>query len=324
MTLSKPPIGTISAIIPTFNRKKQVANAVDSILAQTVPVSEIIVVDDGSTDGTEDCLRKRYGSLITIIYQQNRGVSSARNTGIAAAQGDWVAFLDSDDTWLESKIEQQCQALLHFGSGYGLCFTDCLYSAHPDKIVSAFHEAAFLPSEVMGHLHDPGGHILGATSPLRIVTTIIKRSLFEAVGGFDETVKIMEDMDVFFRLSFRTGFVFCAEPLVHVDRAPSRPLALCGEFTAKNSIKYDTIGYIYRSWLSLDEIAGTEYERKIHRLIRALYYESLGSSLRRCDVVHVLHEITRLRDLDEDYITIISTILKRVVARLLHDDHKLA
>ncbi len=97
---------TVSVIIPSFNRRHCLPRALDSVLAQTVPALEIIVVDDGSSDGTRSLIASDYPQ-VTYLWQPNRGVSAARNAGIEAARGDWLAFLDSDDEWLPSKLELQ-------------------------------------------------------------------------------------------------------------------------------------------------------------------------------------------------------------------------
>ena len=100
----------ISVIIPTWNRAERLANALQSVYAQRLPAAEVIVVDDGSSDDTRTLVRSRFLDS-RYIYHQNRGVSIARNTGIRAASGDWIALLDSDDCWLPDKLEQQCMQL---------------------------------------------------------------------------------------------------------------------------------------------------------------------------------------------------------------------
>src|SRR2546423_7926382 len=98
--------GKVSVIIPNYNYARYVGGAIDSVLAQTHSDIEIIVVDDGSTDASKDVLLN-YGDSIKTISQQNRGVSAARNNGVAASSGEYVAFLDADDEWLPQKIEKQ-------------------------------------------------------------------------------------------------------------------------------------------------------------------------------------------------------------------------
>ena len=100
----------ISAIIPAYNSAKFLKEAIDSVIKQTHPIDEIIVVDDGSIDQTQQ-IAESYGHQITYIKQKNQGPSAARNSGILAATGDWVAFLDADDQWTSDKIEQQLRAL---------------------------------------------------------------------------------------------------------------------------------------------------------------------------------------------------------------------
>jgi glycosyltransferase involved in cell wall biosynthesis len=89
----------VSAVIPTFNRRSYIRRALDSVSAQTVPVDEVIVVDDGSTDGTAEAVQSWYGPRVRVVRQERRGVSGARQRGIAEAHGEWIAFLDSDDEW---------------------------------------------------------------------------------------------------------------------------------------------------------------------------------------------------------------------------------
>jgi glycosyltransferase involved in cell wall biosynthesis len=90
---------TVSAVIPTFNRLPYIRRAIESVLAQTVPVDEVLVIDDGSTDGTADALEAAYGTRIRVVRQANTGVSGARRRGVQEARGEWIAFLDSDDVW---------------------------------------------------------------------------------------------------------------------------------------------------------------------------------------------------------------------------------
>src|SRR2546425_2446463 len=111
-------VPTVSAVIPTYNRGHLLKNAIDSILAQTYPVHEIIIVDDGSTDGTDEMVRsyirqKRSEVIIRYIRQENQGQSAALNRGIEKASGEWIAFLHSDDSWLPEKLERQFRALEH-------------------------------------------------------------------------------------------------------------------------------------------------------------------------------------------------------------------
>ena len=92
----------ISVVIPTYNRKELLKRSIDSVINQTIKPSEIIIVDDGSNDGTEAMVKKKYDSL-KLIQQKNKGASAARNSGIKASSGEWICFLDSDDEWKNDK-----------------------------------------------------------------------------------------------------------------------------------------------------------------------------------------------------------------------------
>ena len=129
MPSSKP---IVSVIIPTFNRSAMVREAVESVLSQTFDGFELIVVDDGSTDGTTDALRPLAGA-IRLIRQENRGVSAARNRGVAAARGALLAFLDSDDLWLPEKLAVQMSYMSTF-PGAAVCHTEELWIRNGKRV----------------------------------------------------------------------------------------------------------------------------------------------------------------------------------------------
>jgi glycosyltransferase involved in cell wall biosynthesis len=114
--------GLVSVLIPTYNRAYIVCRAIESVLAQTYPDIEVIVVDDGSTDDTRERIA-RFGDAVRYIYQQNAGLAAARNTGLAAARGEFIALQDSDDLWLPWKLEAQ-MAVMAVDSNIALSWTD--------------------------------------------------------------------------------------------------------------------------------------------------------------------------------------------------------
>jgi glycosyltransferase involved in cell wall biosynthesis len=122
----------VSVVIPTYNRSDKVRKGVESVLAQSFTDLEVIVVDDGSSDNTEQTLRQAFGDRIRYYFQPNQGVSVARNKGIAEARGEWIAFLDSDDLWEREKIERQFNALQQCGSPCGACYTDVRFFNHSE------------------------------------------------------------------------------------------------------------------------------------------------------------------------------------------------
>lgn len=179
---------TVTAVIPSYNYGHFVTEAVDSVLAQTYePGLEVIVVDDGSKDDTRERLKK-YGDRVRYIYQENRGLSGARNTGIRAATGPWVALLDADDLWHPQKTALQMRIAVDRG-------LDVIGS--PGK--------RFMPENL-----DPNPTVRTFTAPDFLTgthfsssTTIIHKRCFEDVGLFDETLRSVEDRDMWLRLSAR-------------------------------------------------------------------------------------------------------------------------
>lgn len=122
----------VSVIIPTFNRAGWLAESIGSVLGQTYPHLELIVVDDGSTDHTRDVVRE-FGNTLTYIHDVNRGVSAARNRGVAASRGNLIAFLDSDDVWQAGKVAAQV-ALFQQQLGVEVCYTDEIWIRHGVRV----------------------------------------------------------------------------------------------------------------------------------------------------------------------------------------------
>ena len=189
----------ISVIIPTWNRIASLPRALDSVYRQTMPPHEVIVVDDGSTDSTLVYLSKHYPQVI-VISQPNAGVSNARNTGIKAATGDWLALLDSDDEWLPLKLEKQVQAL-KFDATYRVCHTDEIWIRNGVRVNS-------------GNKHQKyGGWIYDKCLPLCAMSPssiLLHQSIFSEYGLFDESLPACEDYDMWLRI--------CAqEPVLYIE-----------------------------------------------------------------------------------------------------------
>ncbi len=153
---------SVSAIVPVYNRPDVVRFAVDSVLAQTLPVLEVIVVDDGSTDDVEKEVRRNmaekqaWRERVNYIYQKNQGQSVALNNGIARAKGEWIAVNASDDMWLPNKLEWQFRAIEKYQGQCGLCFTDAWFMNNPYMKKMTLFEFAKknFPGEI-GIVEDP-------------------------------------------------------------------------------------------------------------------------------------------------------------------------
>ena len=186
----------VSTIIPTYNRRELVQRAIDSVLAQTYRVDDIIVVDDGSTDGTGEALRARYGERIRYHWQANAGVSAARNAGMAIAGGDYFALLDSDDLWRPEKTAQQV-AWLDAHPDFGMVLCDVVRVDGDGKPYDVFHRRDVLPED---------GWVLQwlLLNPSLVPASIMfRREVFETCGGFDPTLRTAEDIDFHLRVARR-------------------------------------------------------------------------------------------------------------------------
>lgn len=306
----------VCALIPTYNRRAQVFRAIDSVLAQTVPVDEVIVVDDGSTDGTPDAIRSRYGSQIVLLQQKNAGVSAARNLGIRQARCEWIAMLDSDDIWFPRKNERQKEVLASLGGEFGVCFTDNTFGGNPHMRRSLFQEVGFQSTPGFGPLGDPAECILAGREPFFTSSVLARGSLLHEVGGFDEALVVREDTDVLFRLGFKTRFCFTAEPLAEVDRTPTRTDGLCDLFARRDDRVFNSLKGMYTKWLALPEVAGTEYENRIRNLLRLVCYDSTESKVHERRLGPALQEVAHLRRIGDSYPSIVATLLSRKVAKL--------
>jgi len=191
---------SVTVIITTYNRKNIIGRAIDSVLKQKRPPDEIILIDDGSSDDTDQLIEKKYPHL-KYIWQENQGISQARNTGISQSKGTWISFLDSDDEWLPSKLDVQTKALQD-QPDYKICHTNELWVRRGRRV------------NPMKKHEKSGGFIFEKCLPLCIISpssVIIHRSVFEEHGIFDESLPVCEDYDLWLR--------FCAFlPVLYLEK----------------------------------------------------------------------------------------------------------
>lgn len=192
----------VTIVIPTYNRRDLVREAIASVTAQSYTDFELIVVDDGSDDRTAEVVQQYAG--IRYVYQPNRGVSAARNAGVAVAQGELIAFLDSDDLWEPQKLEHQV----------------ALFAQHPDVQICQTDEI-WVRNGIRVNPHNKhrkaGGDIFARSLELCLVSpsaVMMHRVLFARLGGFDESLPACEDYDLWLRVTVRVPVHFIATPLV--------------------------------------------------------------------------------------------------------------
>jgi glycosyltransferase involved in cell wall biosynthesis len=201
----------VSAIIPTYNRAHIIGEAVDSALAQTYPHIEVIVVDDGSKDDTLARLQQ-YGNRIRVVNQANAGPAAARNRGIAVSRGELIAFLDSDDIWLPSKIERQVALLRRAGESVPCCLCNIMMKWNSGDRAS-FDMALLKPSAEEGVWLNPD-EVLATRFVLFNQGIMIRREVLEKIGVFDESIRYLEDVEFPLRLSLEGPWAFIGTPLV--------------------------------------------------------------------------------------------------------------
>ena len=210
----------ISVIIPVFNRAYCLPATLQSVLAQTFTDFEIVIVDDGSTDDSV-AVAQSFGSRVRVISQKNAGAGAARNNGIKAAQGRWLAFQDSDDLWPPQKLERQLRILQQHGGSW------CA-SIAVDEQGKKLYDLQHLPAEEI----EPSLRFFSTTAATAaslethpyLQSMLVEKTLVETAGLFAEDLMVAEDTEFFFRLAQLSGFYFLDEPLAVVTQTTADSL----------------------------------------------------------------------------------------------------
>jgi glycosyltransferase involved in cell wall biosynthesis len=314
---------TVSVIIPTFNRSKLVVNAIQSVLCQTYQDHEIIVVDDGSTDDTEEALRP-YMDRIRYVYQENLGASAAQNKGVQLARGKWISILASDDLWLPTKLEAQLNAVASLGKDFGACFTNCDFFGNTHVTPSAFELAGLHEEVPFGPLEEPFKVILAPHAAIYVQSLLVLRSLVEYPNGFDERIVVSEDTDLLFRLAFKTKFCFVNERLVRIDRTPSREVGLMELFSRSDDRAFGSREHIFQKWICLPEDMDPELRQTVEEMLKLLYYDWLVTKLYRFRYVEAFKIARRIKATGDNNKIIYRTLAsraKRKISSLINQFH---
>lgn len=191
---------TVSVIITTFERRHFLKEALASVLAQDYDDNEVIVIDDGSTDGSGE---ETLGLPVRYLWKENGGISSARNAGLDMARGEYIAFLDVDDLWKKKKLSTQMRVMERMGTL--LSYTDEIWIRNGERLNQKLRHRKY------------SGCIFEHCLPLCIISpssAVIHRSVFDAVGGFDESLPVCEDYDMWLRITARYPVTFIEKPLI--------------------------------------------------------------------------------------------------------------
>ena len=276
----------IAVVIPVYNRADLIGRALTSVFAQSRPALEVIVVDDGSSDGSGDRVRKDF-PRVRYFRQPNRGVSSARNRGIVEARSEWLAFLDSDDEWLPHKLESQ-QGALAAHPEYRVCHTNEIWMRR-GRLVNAMKKHA-----------KSGGHIFQRCLPLCVISpssVLVHRSVFDRVGVFDESLPACEDYDAWLRICAAYPVLYIEEPLIvkhggHADQLSRR-------YPAMDRFRIRALEKI----LSTDELSDCDRQATLKVLLQKIRIYLAGAEKRRR-----WHEVAEYQKKQAYYTTLVTAL----------------
>jgi glycosyltransferase involved in cell wall biosynthesis len=252
----------VSAVIPVYNGEAYVSDAIRSVLSQSRPPVECLVIDDGSTDATGEVVRQ-FGRNVAYVRQPRAGVSAARNRGAQLAKGALIAFLDHDDEWLPAKLERQVQALQDQCATLALCAVDVIDEERRTLRTQRLRAREDL---LTGMLEFDGTETVSCSS-----TGLVRREELLRMGGFDVALSVSADWDLLFRMLLTGDVAYGDEPLVRYrvhDRNMSRDIA---------AIERD-MTYAYKKAFADPRLPPEQRERKRHAYAR-LYRMLAGSYL---------------------------------------------
>ena len=199
----------VSIIIPTYNCARLIGRAIESVLNQTYRDFELVIVDDGSTDNTEEIIKefqKKDERIKYICHDKNKGGSAARNTGIKVARGEYIAFQDSDDEWLPGKLKKQMEVFKNISSKVGVVYTG--FWRITDNKKTYIPESWVKQKDGNIYFELLKGNFVGTP------TILIKKKCFQKVGIFDEKLPRLQDWELVIRLSKYYDFKCIDEPLL--------------------------------------------------------------------------------------------------------------
>lgn len=265
----------VSVVIPTYNRTRQTIAAIESVLAQTYPYVEVIVVDDGSTDGSEAVIERFVSQKtngrhrVLFLSQPNQGASVARNTGIAKAQGEYIAFLDSDDVWLPEKLEWQLKALEKFKDECRVCVTDARQINDSGMDCRTFESAGRHYQQSIGIERSASRLLAQSFCGFWTSSLLVRTDLIREIGGFNIDISFAEDRDLEFRLSLVTCIAYVNIPLILTDRNPTPPGVTWRPWD-KPEVQFREQQRMLENWLRMGALLPSDVRKLVERALGAL------------------------------------------------------
>lgn len=290
----------ISVIIPTFNREKTLFSSIESVLNQSYKNIELIIVDDNSSDGTEKLIKRIKDERVRYIKNSNnKGAAGARNVGIVAAQGNYIAFQDSDDIWLPEKLSEQMQV---FEKDEEIAMVYCAFEYNKGNVQYKIPSDHIPKSELEGYIF----HSLIKENKVGTVTIIIKKECIYKVGAFNEELKALEDWELALRISksYKIGFVNkMLVKAIYTDKSVNhnlRNLLNANIFIAENYLRHETSRVLAKELIrdiiyQINEVL-TEEEKPqyINRLIPKIIVSKVEYEL-------ILEEMKKTKKAKENY-----------------------
>jgi len=273
----KPPADIsrplISVVIPTFNRARCVGDAIESVLAQTCRDYEVIVVNDGSTDDTSEVLAK-FGDRIGVVRQENQGVSEARNTGIRAARGEWVAFLDSDDVWTPNRLQTNVAGITKHPEAVGHLVDASIVGYQGGEFTLFTVRDCLKEFERAGFRAEPLLDVLDVQ--FFTSTWMLKRSAIEAAGLFRRDFRIYEDLELLSRVALEGPFVVSTASCVRMRRMADDAVSLSNLHLTRKRQSLENLCQIYETLLGKKNLRAREGQVLRRRLSGSLRELSLA------------------------------------------------
>ncbi len=268
----------VSVIIPTYNRAKVLPRAINSVLSQKHVFFELIIVDDGSTDETKNSL-VQYGKKIRYFYQDNKGVSAARNLGIKNSTGEYIAFLDSDDEWLPQKLKTQLD-FFEANPDYLICQTEEIWIRGGVRVNPMKKHKKF------------GGWIFEKCLPLCVISpsaAMLHKKLFTEIGFFDESLPACEDYDLWLRIAsrYKVGLI----PKPYIKKYGGHSDQLSRSFTAIDRFRLRSLAKILNeSFLTHEQARLAE---KTFAEKAAIYIEGAGKRGKELEARNFIASLSR-------------------------------
>jgi len=266
----------VSVVIPTFNRTRQVQAALKSVLAQTCRDFEVVIVDDGSTDGTEEDLRSMIESQrdseieIRYVFQHNQGQSVARNRGAEEARGEWIAFLDSDDVWLPEKLEHQLVAMEKYCGKCWAYITDAQMVDDLGLDTTTFQRGGKHYDDLVGLDLSATQSLAKMRDPFCVSTLVVHGETAKRIGWFEPHLKYAEDHDFLLRLSLVTPICYVNKMLCIIDLSKSPEGSVCRPWD-QVEVRLRSWQEILEKWLSMESKLPTAARKTIVHNLRCVH-----------------------------------------------------